>query len=226
MMFNSYERNGVFHGLSCTRENIFCFFGSRFTSREDLPRLFPQFEFSFATQVHGCAVAEGLNQASPQVDALWTSNPMNAVVIQTADCLPILLCSKTVVCGIHAGWRGVAKQIIRSVHQSLPEFNPTHAWIGPHIQFASFEVDRDVAEQLCASAPAQSLLEDLRTDYGMQKSQINLDLLAKQQLNLEFGLSSTVAACGVDTVADNRFHSFRRDREQAGRQFSFVVINR
>ena len=71
----------------------------------------------FLNQVHGAAVVrwEGINAGeSPDADAIVSAAPQSLCVVRTADCLPVLLCSRdgAEVAAIHAGWRGLAAGVI------------------------------------------------------------------------------------------------------------------
>src|SRR5208282_706705 len=50
---------------------------------------------------------------APQGDALFTREPGVLLVVQTADCIPILLADtkRRAVAAIHSGWRGTLKRI-------------------------------------------------------------------------------------------------------------------
>ena len=52
----------------------------------------------------------------PQGDGWVSAEPELLVAIQTADCLPVLLCDRegTQVAALHAGWRGLNAGVITS----------------------------------------------------------------------------------------------------------------
>src|SRR5689334_2253060 len=82
------------------------FFGTAHLSRERMIEMFPQYEFYFLRQVHGDVIVKG-NQGLATADGHWTSEPNKALVIQTADCIPLLFGANQFAVAIHAGWRGV-----------------------------------------------------------------------------------------------------------------------
>jgi polyphenol oxidase len=67
--------------------------------------------------------------------------------VQTADCLPVLLCSYdgAVVAAAHAGWRGLAGGVLEATLRSM-ERPPAEvmAWLGPAIGPEAFEVGPEV----------------------------------------------------------------------------------
>ena len=78
----------------------------------------------------------------PDTDALITNIPGLCICVQTADCVPILICDpvKKVVAVIHAGWRGTVSLITaKTVEKMVDEFacNPADmlAGIGPSISY-------------------------------------------------------------------------------------------
>jgi YfiH family protein len=226
-MFKEFIKDGQCLGLTFEIERLFFFFGTRHLPEAELNQVFPNYEFCFAKQVHGCTVTPGDPKVAPkdrpEADVLWTSQPGRAVVVQTADCVPILLASHSKVCAVHAGWRGVANQIVNAVHRKVPDFNPLYAVLGPHIQAKSFEVGPDVAEQLSGAVPPPHDKKSVRSLGSSGKPHIDLNLLVRLQLHSTFdGLA--LESCNIDTLSDARFCSYRRDGS-GGRQFSFVVIN-
>lgn len=222
-MFEPIVKDGLCLGLTYKIDNLFFFFGTRYLPADRLTKIFPNYEFCFAKQVHGCTIALGDPGQRPEADALWTTQPGRAVVVQTADCVPIMLASHSKVCAIHAGWRGVANQIVNAAQRKVPDFHPQYAAIGPHIQAASFEVGPDVAELLSNCTPSPHDKKLVRSTRAAGKPHIDLNLLVRLQLHSTFeGLA--LESCNIDTVSDDRFCSYRRDGS-GGRQFSFVVIN-
>lgn len=221
-MFKPLTKDGNLLGLTCERENHFYFFGSRFVRQADLPVLFPKFRFCFLKQVHGREVIEANPDRMIEADAHFTSAPNLALVAQSADCMPILISSKNQICAIHAGWRGMAQNIIHQTANYLTP--PVFIAIGPHIRSQSFEIGLDVAASLLAAAPNRNLsLTKPLSDP--QKVLFDLRALAHAQLTASYGANLSVEECLEDTKSNPLFHSFRRDREKAERQYSFVAIN-
>jgi copper oxidase (laccase) domain-containing protein len=136
------------------------------------------------------------------------------LVVQSADCVPILLASKYQVCALHAGWRGVAQNIVAAAGPAFADDPVLFAAIGPHILAPSFEVGDDVAKKLTGAPPSAS-----------GKQYVDLSALVRAQLQQTFGAKIRIFECLHDTKTSVDFHSFRRDGAPAGRQYSFVVLN-
>ncbi len=76
----------------------------------------------FVRQVHGrhvvalraAAALQTDNVLPPEGDALVTDQPGLGLVIQVADCQPVLLCDpvRKVIANVHSGWRGSVADII------------------------------------------------------------------------------------------------------------------
>ncbi len=205
-----------------THGDSFFFFGSRQVPREDLPRLFPAYRFAFLKQVHGARVLAGTHEHNNEADGHYTRERGLALVVQSADCMPILMASATTVVALHAGWRGLAQNIVAAAHATLTGFQPELVALGPHIGAQSFAIKQDVAMELTAAAP-----RDAPQFWHAQSGGeilFNLQALATAQVHAVFS-DCALTARSEDTKRDEQFYSYRRDGSRAGRQFSFVVLN-
>ncbi len=93
-------------------------------------------------------------------DALVTAIPGFLLVVQTADCVPILLADtrKRVVAAVHSGWRGTLRRIAaKTVGRMRQEYGcqPSDilAVIGPSIGPCCYEVGREVAREFESQFP-------------------------------------------------------------------------
>jgi YfiH family protein len=150
-------------------------------------------------------------------DALLSDTPGLRVGVKTADCFPILLVDARhrAVGAVHAGWRGIVRRIAHKtvdamaiIWSSRPD--DLHAAIGPGIGPCCFEVGPEVAVQ-----------------FGQPAERARIDLPEAVRLQLiEAGLRPeriyTAGLCTVCRAAE--FHSFRRDREKAGRMISVIGV--
>ena len=92
---------------------------------------------------------------NPVADGMITDNKNVALIIYTADCVPILLHdpSENVICAVHAGWRGTVANIAGEAVKKLSnEFgcSPVNikAAIGPCISQCCFETTKEVPDAL------------------------------------------------------------------------------
>ena len=124
----------------------------------------------FMQQVHGPDVAvvdagdrgRGLHahdECLPAVDALVTSDEGVALVVQVADCVPVLLADPGRAVGaVHAGRGGVVGGVVRTAVGAIGADDPARieAVIGPAIGGCCYEVGRALAEHVAALVPEAS----------------------------------------------------------------------
>jgi polyphenol oxidase len=99
-------------------------------------------------------------EQAPQGDALITGEPGALLVVQTADCIPILLADTKhrAVAAIHSGWRGTAQRLaVKALGRMQMEFG-THpqdviAALGPGIGGCCYEVGHEVVREFAAKFP-------------------------------------------------------------------------
>ncbi len=90
------------------------------------------------------------NQVSEQaVDGVYARQANTPLVIMTADCLPIVMCCQQTgqIAAVHAGWRGLANNIIANAIDWFDSPADIKVWIGPSISQTNFEVSADLLSQ-------------------------------------------------------------------------------
>ncbi len=215
---------------------------------QTLDELLPGHRWATLHQIHSNKVVHQPiipGSAEPQADAHYTFESGLGLVVKTADCLPVLVGGADVIAAIHAGWRGVETDIIAETLSAIEQERPTlmmsslRVWIGPHIRQQSFEAGTDVANRLLSAAekadkrrgdrrhPADPIFSQaelsLEKADAADKRWVDLETIARIQLT-SFGIpNQQIVSVGIDTVSDLRWSSFRRDREQAGRNLSFIT---
>jgi YfiH family protein len=178
-------------------------------------------------QIHSGIVVDidDTSAASEAIEADAAVTRLRGVMlgVQTADCVPILICdvSGTVVAAIHAGWRGTAAGIAATTVLRLGMKYSTApkdliASIGPHIGVCCYEVGDDVV-----AAVANSSVFEHRRDWA--KPHLNLANANRQQL-IKAGMSEErieVSALCTRCRAD-LFYSFRREATKTGHMLSVI----
>ena len=188
-------------------------FGTRLAN---VPALYEN--LTMLKQIHSaiCVPAEGRSGVVGEGDALVEREPGSVVAVRTADCIPILLVDERnrAVAAVHAGWRGTVAQIApRAIAVMHERFGTRpadlHAAIGPGIGKCCYEVGAEVAAQ-----------------FGRQgRAHIDLTESNRAQLVKAGVTPGRVYASNLCTMCQaDEFHSFRRDREAAGRMHSFAGI--
>ena len=179
----------------------------------------------WARQVHGVA-AVTVRSAAPrgqagdsgECDALASDRPGLALVVQTADCVPILLAGDVAVGAAHAGWRGSAKNVASAAVRALADLGAApgtlRAWLGPSIGPCCYEVGGDVAAQFAG--------DFVRAGCG---GGYRLDLKAVNVAQLEAaGIPRpSIAVHPACTKCGEGFASYRRDGAKAGRMIALVA---
>jgi polyphenol oxidase len=169
-------------------------------------------------QIHSdiCIPARGRTGLLGDGDALLENTPGRLVAVKTADCIPILLVDEEhrAVAAVHAGWRGTVQGIARhAVRRMREEFGTRpaqlHAAIGPGIGKCCYEVGAEVAAQFGETGPCHIDLAEANrrqlAEAGIPEPRIYAARLCTK-------------CCAGD------FHSYRRDKEQAGRMFTFIGV--
>ncbi|WP_395341049.1 polyphenol oxidase family protein [Ningiella sp. W23] len=146
----------------------------------------------YLTQCHSSRVADFDKSSdidTQSYDAVISHRVGNPLLIMTADCLPIVIVdghspnqhqSEFRYAAIHAGWRGLADNIIAKTLASFDRpLNNPRVWIGPHICAKHFETGGDVVDQL--SPYTQSVARNQQT----QKYHVDLADIASQQMRQE-----------------------------------------
>jgi YfiH family protein len=143
-------------------------------------------------------------------DGLWSDEPGRAMLLLTADCLPVALVrtnGRTPALAIlHVGWRGLRAGIVASGVRALGA-GALAAAIGPSIGPCCYDVREEVA------AP-------FREAFGKDVSRSGrLDLWTSAERALRAAGVERVDRCNICTSCDGgRFFSHRRDRGRTGRQ--------
>ncbi len=176
-------------------------------------------------QVHGIEVAV-VDQHVPAgtelrgFDGAVTAHAGRALVVQAADCAPLLLAGGGAVGVAHAGRAGVLGGVVEVTVARLREVGETgqvRAVLGPTIGPCCYEVPA----ALQATAERQVPGISATTTWGTP----SLDLpgaVLRQLEALEVRVAATRPAC---TRCDERFFSHRRD-PGSGRQVGLIVRER
>ena len=152
-------------------------------------------------------------------DALITREAELALVVFTADCVPILLAGPGVVAAVHAGHRGTSKQIVRkAVREMGCEPKQIRAWIGPCAGACCYEVGDEVRHAMTA-AMGQEAVPFFRGR--------NLDLkgLNRRQLELE-GVTDIDVNPDCTICLHEKYWSHRYTKGLRGSQVGVIVLGR
>ncbi|MEM1144051.1 MAG: peptidoglycan editing factor PgeF [Pseudomonadota bacterium] len=168
--------------------------------------------------------AEGEEMAA---DASWTTDPGLACAVMTADCLPVLVTDRagSFVAAIHAGWRGMAADILEKAITAFPgEPRDYLCWLGPAIGQNSYEVGPEVATALggCTSGFASSDGIAVVRKVGSDRYLVDLKRAAEYRL-VRKGVRDIHLVDSCTYTDSDRYFSYRRDGT-TGRQASLVYL--
>lgn len=190
-------------------------------------------------QVHGSKIVliddnfmrldpESRLAAIDETDGTITAINRIAIGINTADCVPVLLCSTggtRLVAAVHAGWRGTLAGIAAKAVGAMKEAGGTGiaAYIGVSICRNCFEVGDEVAEAFAAAG-----MDDGIIFRSAATGKAHIDLQAANRLQLtRCGLPAemifTDGTCSKHDTSGNYF-SARRMGVNSGRTFTGIML--
>ena len=160
-------------------------------------------------------------------DGMKTAEKEAFLGILTADCVPILFVAPEakIVAVVHAGWRGtlagIALKMIRllnSQHGISPD--RIEAALGPAIGPCCYEVKDDVSRPL---VERWGKISDLCVEHRDGKTYLDLRRLNRAILEQAGVRPQHIYQVGPCTsCAPDEFFSYRREKNQTGRQISFI----
>ena len=170
------------------------------THSGDRPLVVPQ-------QVHGAFVVAHDAADLSSADGVVTRDPGIALGAYGADCPGVVIATPDVLGIAHCGWRGTAAGMVAQLCAAVEARSTSprrdwHAFIGPGISGAHYEVDGPVlaarAWPVAALRPSENI------------GRAHLDLVTTLNADLQAAGIVAVGRSGVCTASDPRLHSFRR----------------
>jgi len=180
-------------------------------------------EPTWLNQRHENIVIDASEPSTYEADGAYTNQKDVICTVLTADCLPILLCNSegTEIAALHAGWRGLTKNIIESgIKKFINKPQSILAWLGPAIDPEAFEVGETVRKQFLEFDP--------QTKPAFKQSQqnkwkMNIYKIAEQQL-LNLGVTKIFSSNLCTYTNEKLFYSYRRNN-QTGRMASLIWLS-
>lgn len=150
----------------------------------------------------------------------------DVLVIKSADCLPVIVYDgvNTRIAAVHSGWKGTANSIVKEAITKMLSLGSSAAdlkiYVGPHIQKTSFEVMDDVKNVFEKNFSYEGIIEKKDETHYL----IDLGRVVKlDAMSLGVKEENIYVSC-LDTVTDERFHSYRRDKKDYGLMYTMVCI--
>jgi len=191
-----------------------------------------------ARQVHGVAVTRVRAGDDPdaiarvEADALITGDPGVTLGVFVADCIPAVLVDPRTgaIAAAHAGWRGTVAGVLPAVVRALGDAFGARAAdlrvaLGPAIGPCCFEVGDEVVREFEAALGGAVDGIVFASPRGAP-GKWHVDLKAANRRLLErAGVPPEAVDAGPDCTCheDERFFSYRRDRDRTGQQMGIVA---
>jgi YfiH family protein len=153
-----------------------------------------------------------------EADGLITRTPELALMVFSADCVPILLEGDGVISAVHAGWRGTVKGIAaKAVREMECPPERIRAWIGPSIGVCCYQVGNEVREAMrkCLGREAEPFIDLDKVDLkGFNRRLLELSGVK----NIE--VSPICTMCSHEAYWSHRYTAGKR-----GVQAGVIVLN-
>lgn len=213
--------------MTNSQNNPLVFFGNKENSFEKIKTDFPDLEFNKLKQVHSNIIVEACS-SSTEADSHFSSKVKTALLISTADCMPIMIyCRQTHrIAAVHAGWRGVENKITEKTLNRLIMTGSSNKdfkfWIGPHILQNSFEVTSETFSLL-----AKSQYDLNYEDYATVKNDkyfVALNVMVESQIKHVLNTTPEIVYFNIDTRSSDNYYSYRRNPTLTERNLSFICL--
>lgn len=180
----------------------------------------------WARQVHGRQALEVAGcdfDTAREADALWTEQPGHLLMVFSADCVPVLVCSADGrrVAAIHAGWRGLVAGVIPAALGDWARGGS--AAIGPCLGVAHAQMGPEVLERFRQAELAAAIVQD-----AGQQDRVDVRAAARQQLE-RCGIAEIEISPLCTYAQGGELYSYRREvthggRAATGRLFALIGL--
>lgn len=177
----------------------------------------------YLNQVHSTKVVQlPCDEMNIDGDAVYTNQPNQVCLVMTADCLPVLFCSRDgqEVAATHAGWRGLCEGILEN---TVSQFHASPmdilVWLAPAISQKAFQVGEEVRQCFCEQDPNANVAFMPDTQ---QQSKYFADLYQLARLRLaKLGIQAISGGEYCTYQQNELFFSYRRE-QRTGRMATLI----
>ena len=181
-------------------------------------------KISWMNQTHSTichTINEQMYFAAPEGDGMTTQRKHHALMMMTADCLPVVLVNAdgSEVANLHAGWKGLAHGIVENTIAAM-QSQPVVAWLGAAISQDCFEIGAEVKTAFCSKYP------ELETAFkaGVKAGKYYADLYAIATYILKLhGVETVLGGDQCSFSQADQYYSYRREAK-TGRMATFVFM--
>lgn len=153
-------------------------------------------------------------------DSMITNHKSFCLNISIADCIAVLIydTKNDVIAGIHSGWRGTEKNIVRKCIEIMQDkfkskIEDLLVYISPSAECDNYEVGKEFINIF----PEHTKL--IGDKYYFDNKSAVLNQLKECGLN-----TNQIEISELDTITNLELHSFRRDKEKAGRMSAYIMM--
>lgn len=176
---------------------------------------------------------DNLDSELLDVDAVVTNLKGVALVTSSADCQNVFIYDKknNVIGNVHSGWKGTLNKILRNTINVMIDTYGSDpkdlvVCINPSILKCCFEVDKDVVDMFnnnfnnIEDTISLGDIKDGKQKYYIDTVEINrMELMDLGVLEDNIVTSDLCSKC-----LNDKFHSYRADGKEAGRNIALIVI--
>ena len=167
-------------------------------------------EIASMEQSHSDVSIEVDTTGTYKADGLITNKKKLALVVKTADCMPVIITDEKKIGIVHIGWKGLEIKIFQ---KTILNFNLSKlkVSIGPHAQKCCYEVKEDLESNL--SLKPYCISKDKKIFLNLSKAIIEFCRMNNWPIEVS----------EICTICDEKYNSYRRDQTN-DRQWSFAWI--
>ncbi len=174
-------------------------------------------------QVHGATIYDDhtYRDDAQEGDGMVTAQSRTALIIKTADCLPVLASDGFRAVAVHAGWRGLKAGIVKKM-AGFVKANQARVYIGPAIASSNYEVDQDLYTPWLAEEPALAA-HLFPAPAGGTKRLLDTRSVAVRHL-IEVGFRVEQIEVSPICTFNSGLPSWRREQPEKRRLYSFIYL--
>jgi YfiH family protein len=153
-------------------------------------------------------------------DAIITNQKSFCLNVSIADCIAVLIydTKNEVIAGVHSGWRGTELNIVgKTIFKMKDEFNSKTENLVVYISPSALCENYEVGKEFCTIFP--KFVKEIEGKYSFDNRAAVIEQI------LSCGISkSNIEISELDTITNLELHSYRRDKEKAGRMSAYIMM--